>query len=160
MTIAERIVSWFTSLNDILSQCNHKITTKNGTAAQNYSGLPSAIDTIRTGHDVSGVTATADKVLSGSVFVDANGAEVTGTMPDKGKTDITLNGITTNSVAIPQGYHNGNGAVTLDGNIKDEVSAQKALIQSITNIIDQKASAYPNIAYDSTTKTLTITEVT
>lgn len=162
MTIAEKVASWFTSLNSILTQCNNKITAKSGTAAANLSGLPAAIDTVQSGGsgtDVSGVTATADKVLAGSVFVDSSGASVTGTMPNQGNKNLTLDGINENSVTIPAGYHAGSGAVTLNSNIKAEVSTQKTLIQEITTILDGKANAYPTITYDSTTKTLTITEV-
>lgn len=161
MTIAEKVSSWFTSLNTILTQCNNKITAKSGTAAANLSGLPAAIDTVQSGSgaDVSGVTATADEVLAGAVFVDSSGASVTGTMTNHGNQNLTLNGISANSVAIPKGYHTGGGSVTLNDNIKTEVSTQKTLIQEITTILDGKANAYPTITYDSTTKTLTITEV-
>lgn len=159
MTIAERVLTWFNSLNTILTQCNAKITNKNGAAAADYTGLPDAIDTVQSGYDTSSVTATAADVLVGKKFVDANGADVTGTMDNKGNVSLTLNGITDNSVTIPQGYHGGSGTVTLNDNIKNEVNSQKTLIQEITSIVENKASAYPTVSYDSATQTLTITEV-
>ena len=136
MTIAERVLTWFNSLNTILTQCNAKITAKSGTAAADYTGLPDAIDTVQSGYDTSSVTATAADVLVGKKFVDANGADVAGTMDNKGNVSLTLN-----------------------DNIKNEVNSQKTLIQEITSIVENKASAYPTVSYDSATQTLTITEV-
>ena len=136
MTIAERVLTWFNSLNTILTQCNAKITAKSGTAATDYTGLPDAIDTVQSGYDTSSVTATAADVLVGKKFVDANGADVAGTMDNKGNVSLTLN-----------------------DNIKNEVNSQKTLIQEITSIVENKASAYPTVSYDSATQTLTITEV-
>ena len=43
--------------------------------------------------------------------------------------------------------------------ITTEVGVQDALIDEISAILDSKANAYPEITYDDTTKTLTITEV-
>ena len=62
--------------------------------------------------DLSGVTAGASDVLYGKVIVGANGLEVVGTMPNKGawNSTATSNG----SVAIPEGYHNGSGKVTVN----------------------------------------------
>ena len=42
--------------------------------------IPSRIAAIQTGPDVSGVTATAVDVISGKVFVDAQGNPVNGTL--------------------------------------------------------------------------------
>ena len=42
--------------------------------------IPSRIAAIQTGADVSGVTATEVDVVAGKVFVDASGAEKTGTL--------------------------------------------------------------------------------
>lgn len=42
--------------------------------------LPSRISAIQTGSDVSGVTAEEPDVVAGKVFVDASGAEKTGTL--------------------------------------------------------------------------------
>ena len=62
--------------------------------------------------DLSGITAAAEDILAGKKSVDATGAEITGTMPNRGawtstKTD---NG----SVTTPAGFHNGSGKVTVN----------------------------------------------
>ena len=62
---------------------------------------------------VSGVTARAVVVLAGSKFVDAEGNEVEGTMPNNGATSGTLDGLNKTSVAVPEGYTEG-GEITFD----------------------------------------------
>ena len=57
------------------------IRAKEGsTGAIPVSDIPSRIAAIQTGADVSGVTATEVDVVAGKVFVDASGAEKTGTL--------------------------------------------------------------------------------
>lgn len=73
--------------------------------------------------DVSGVTATAAQVLDGSVFVDAEGAETEGTMVNNGKKELTMDGLTVDSVNIPEGYHNGTGTVSLTDDIETALAA-------------------------------------
>lgn len=73
--------------------------------------------------DVSGVTATAANVLEGDVFVDATGAAVEGTMPDKGAIAATIDGLTTTSYTIPAGKHNGSGTVSLTSDIENALAA-------------------------------------
>lgn len=62
--------------------------------------------------DVTNVTAIAAHVLSGDVFVDSEGVEVTGTMTNNGSVSQTLT-TTTTSYTIPTGYHNGSGTVSI-----------------------------------------------
>lgn len=62
--------------------------------------------------DNSGVTATDAKVLNGEKY-GADGEVRTGSMPDNGVINGSLNGITTTSVSIPEGYTPG-GSVTFD----------------------------------------------
>lgn len=158
MSVAETISSWVTTLNSILIQCNSKITAKNGTAASTLSGLPAAIDTVQGGADTSDATASAANVLYGKTYYGSSG-KATGTMVNNGAVSFFLDGIASNSATIPEGYHSGSGKVVLNDNIKNEVASQKTLIQEITSIINEKANAYPTITYDSSTGTLTITEV-
>ena len=73
--------------------------------------------------DVTGVTATADKVLDGSVFVDSAGEAVEGTMANKGAVSATINGLTVSSYTIPAGYHNGLGKVSLTNDIEAALAA-------------------------------------
>lgn len=60
--------------------------------------------------NVSAVTAAAGDVLANKVIVDATGATKTGTMPNNGAVEKTLDTNTTQYV-IPKGYHNGQGIV-------------------------------------------------
>ena len=62
--------------------------------------------------DVTGVTATADKVLTGSIFVNSDGTEVEGTMPNRGAVSQSLS-TTTTSYTVPAGYHSGTGKVSI-----------------------------------------------
>lgn len=62
--------------------------------------------------DVTSVTATAPDVLTGKVYVLADGTVTTGTMPNIGKVDKTLD-VTTISYTIPKGYHSGTGTVKI-----------------------------------------------
>ena len=62
--------------------------------------------------DVTGVTATAGEVLSGAVYVNSEGEEVTGTMTNRGAVTKTLDTETT-SYTISNGYHNGSGKVSI-----------------------------------------------
>ena len=62
--------------------------------------------------DVTSVTATAPEVLTGKIFVAADGAVITGTMYNNGAVSKTLDG-TTISYTIPKGYHTGTGKVQI-----------------------------------------------
>ena len=62
--------------------------------------------------DVSSVTAAAGDVLTGKVYVLADGTVTTGTMPNNGTVSKTLDA-TTISYTIPKGYHSGTGTVTI-----------------------------------------------
>jgi hypothetical protein len=73
--------------------------------------------------DVSGVTATAAKVLDGNIFVDKTGEQVEGTMPNKGAVSGSIDGLTTTSYTVPAGYHNGSGKVSLTNDIENALAA-------------------------------------
>lgn len=62
--------------------------------------------------DVSSVTATAGDVLTGKVFVTADGVVTAGEMVNNGAVDKTLD-VTTITYTIPKGYHNGSGKVKI-----------------------------------------------
>lgn len=62
--------------------------------------------------DVTAVTATADKVLDGSVFVDATGTVIEGTMANNGAVSETLDATDT-EYTVPAGYHDGTGKVSI-----------------------------------------------
>lgn len=79
--------------------------------------------------DVSSVTATAPDVLTGKIFVAADGTVVTGTMTNNGDVSKTLDG-TTITYTIPKGYHSGSGVVSISLEAKT-VTPTKS-IQDIT----------------------------
>lgn len=62
--------------------------------------------------DVSSVTATAGEVLTGKIFVAADGQIITGTMTNNGAVSKTLD-VTTITYTIPKGYHSGTGTVKI-----------------------------------------------
>lgn len=62
--------------------------------------------------DVSGVTAAAADVLTGKLFVTAQGVSTAGTMPNNGAVNKTLDA-TTVTYIIPKGFHSGSGTVKL-----------------------------------------------
>ena len=62
--------------------------------------------------DVSSVTATAGDVLTGKVYVTADGTVTPGEMINNGAVNKTLD-VTTITYTIPKGYHSGTGKVQL-----------------------------------------------
>lgn len=72
--------------------------------------------------DVSAVTAGAGDVLTGKVFVDADGVTTTGSMPNNGAIAKTIDGLTASSVEIPAGYTSG-GTVSLTSDIEEALAA-------------------------------------
>lgn len=87
--------------------------TYNGLSKVTVKAIPAAYQ------DVTAVTATADKVLTGSKFVDATGAVIDGTMANQGSKSKVLDttaveGAYTNTeFTIAKGYHDGTGKVTI-----------------------------------------------
>lgn len=78
--------------------------------------------------DVTEVDATADKVLTGSKFVDAEGNVVEGTIP-RVEVQETLD-VTKQSFDIPEGYHDGQGCVAITVEEKSATPTKSA--QTIT----------------------------
>ena len=79
--------------------------------------------------NVSSVTATADDVLANKVIVDATGATKTGTMPNNGTVEKTLDTNTTQYI-IPKGYHNGQGIVEVS--LEEKTTIPSTASQNIT----------------------------
>lgn len=80
-------------------------------------------------YDITGTTATAGQVLSGSKFVNASGVLTTGTMANQGAKNATLD-TTTTSYTIPAGYHNGSGKISISTETKSVTPTKSA--QTIT----------------------------
>lgn len=62
--------------------------------------------------DVSSVTTAAGDVLTGKIFVSADGTVTPGEMVNNGAVDKTLD-VTTVTYTIPKGFHSGSGTVKL-----------------------------------------------
>lgn len=73
--------------------------------------------------DVSKVTATADKVVDGVSFVDSSGNLVNGSMANNGAVAGFIDGFNTLGYAIPEGYHDGTGTVSLTNDIENALAA-------------------------------------
>lgn len=72
--------------------------------------------------DVSSVTVTADKMLTGSVAIAADGTTINGSMPNNGATSLTIDGLSATSVSVPAGYTTG-GTVSLTNDIEEALAA-------------------------------------
>ena len=79
--------------------------------------------------DVSSVTAGAGDVLTGKVYVTADGVVTAGTMVNNGKVDKTLD-VAVVTYTIPKGYHDGTGKVTISLEEKNVTPTKEA--QTIT----------------------------
>ena len=73
--------------------------------------------------DTSSVTAGAGDVLSGKVFVTKAGAVTAGEMVNNGSVSATIDGLTTMTYTIPEGYHSGSGKVSLTTDIENALAA-------------------------------------
>lgn len=77
-----------------------------GLSAVTVGAIPDAYQ------DVSSVNTAADDVLTGKVYVTADGTVTAGTMVNNGAVSKTLD-VTTITYTIPKGYHSGTGKVTI-----------------------------------------------
>lgn len=101
-------------------------------AGANSDNLPALIDAITQGPTLPTLTnpgAAAD-LLTGKELINAAGAKVTGSMPNRGAVSATLN-LDTTSYTPAQGYHSGSGKVQVDSSINTTVDTQADLIAQI-----------------------------
>ena len=100
---------------------------QNITPAQGYYGLAAVtVNPIPDNYnDTSNVTAAAGDVLATKIIIGSDGAAITGTMPNNGKVEKTLDGTTT-SYTIAKGYHNGESAVSISTETKSITPTKSA----------------------------------
>lgn len=75
-------------------------------------------------------TATAADILSGKTAVDSNANTIVGTMSNNGAVSATLaptSSSTTATYTVPEGYHNGNGKITVTGQAKTAIPSSSAV---------------------------------
>ena len=72
--------------------------------------------------NVTGVTATANDVLSPAIIVTADGKTVAGNIPNNGAQNKTIDGLTVTEVDIPSGYTTG-GKVSMTDDIAKALAA-------------------------------------
>lgn len=83
MTVAEMIAQRTAALRTILNDCATAVDAKGGTAADDLSGLPAAIESITSGGGSLPVLtnpAEVGHVVAGKEYIDAAGAKKTGTL--------------------------------------------------------------------------------
>ena len=96
-----------------------------GLSAVTVNAIPEAYQ------DVSSVTATAADVLANKVIVTADGTVTAGTMTNVGAVSKVLDATTSNqSYTVPQGYHNGSGAVSIS--LEQKTATPTESTQTIT----------------------------
>lgn len=111
--------------------------------------------------DVTAVTATAAQVLDGSVFVDADGEVVEGSMANNGAVSQTLNASTT-SYTVPAGYHDGKGKVSITTETKSATPTKSAQTISPTTgkvLSSVSVAAIPDAYQDVTGVTAAAVDV-
>lgn len=107
--------------------------------------------------DVTAVTATAADVLATKVIVNATGKVTTGTMPNNGAVEKTLDSATTN-YAIPAGYHSGAGSVSIVTETKTLTPTKQQQVVPATSgkvISSVTVEAIPGNYIDTTDATAT-----
>lgn len=107
--------------------------------------------------DVTAVTATAADVLATKVIVNATGKVTTGTMPNNGAVNKTLDSATTN-YAIPAGYHSGAGSVSIVTETKTLTPTKQQQVVPATSgkvISSVTVAAIPDNYIDTTDATAT-----
>ena len=154
MSIAEVLKSIAQSLRTRLDSINISLANKGQAAAETYDDVPAKIDAIYSGGaDVSGVTAAAGDVVEGKIFVDSEGVEQIGTIPEKDSEDITVSGRTVN---IPGGrYKNSVEKSIAEGTLADPIISVDTSTGEITATSKVSAEGYLSKSDSkSNTKTL------
>jgi len=111
--------------------------------------------------DVSSVTAAATDVLSGKVFVRADGTVTTGGMVNNGAVAASLS-LAVPTYTIPAGYHNGQGSVgitTEEKTVTPTKSVQKVTAAEGKVLGSVSVAAIPEQFIDTTDTDATAAEI-
>ena len=73
--------------------------------------------------DLTADTVTAEHLETGYTAHNANGAPITGTMPNRGSENGTIS-TKAEIYTIPEGYHNGSGSVSIDSSEQNKIIAE------------------------------------
>lgn len=119
-----------------------------GLSGVTIGAIPSAYQ------DVSSVTAVASHILANDIAVDSSGTVIAGTMPNNGAVSKVLDATSGNqSYAVPTGYHNGLGTVSivLESKSATPSTATQTIAPSSGKVlnkvtIDPIPSAYQNVS--------------
>lgn len=105
----------------------------------------------RTLIDLTGDSVTPEKVLEGATYHNPAGDAARGTMPNRGAVSGTISTVA-GEYAVPNGYHDGNGKVTISpaeqakvipGNIAEGVTILGVLGTYRTPYVTQEKTATP-----------------
>jgi len=111
--------------------------------------------------NVSSVNAAAADVLANKVIVTADGTVTTGTMPNNGAVDKTLDTSTT-SYTVPKGYHSGTGTVSVVTETKSATPTKSEQTISATSgkvLSSVTVNAIPDNFVDTSDATVTAADV-
>lgn len=111
--------------------------------------------------DVTSVTAVAGDVLANKIIVTADGTVTTGTMPNNGAVSQKLDTATT-SYAVPAGYHNGSGTVSITTETKSATPSKKQQTVTPTEgsvLSSVTVNAIPAEYADTSDATATATQI-
>ena len=125
----------------IITETKSAIPTKNDQTIYSTSGKVLSSVSVAAIPDeyitTDDATAEASEIMSGETAY-VGGEKVTGSMPNNGVINSTMDGINTKSVIVPAGYTSG-GTVSLDDTIDNEVDSQTDLIAQIATALEGKA---------------------
>lgn len=122
-----------------------------GTTAHDKSGEP-ITGTCTYDSDTSDATVAVAEMLEGETAY-ARGTKLTGTMPNRGAVNGTISE-KSGSFSIPQGYHDGSGAVSIDADEQAKIIASN--IKAGVNILGVEGS-YGGEAVTAQSKSVTPT---